>query len=74
MKDTKKNKKPAIDKFTLDKKNFDLKFKSLDEIVSENINIKSSGIVGFSLGDRDGKKENKFVEQLYQNKLIYLLQ
>ena len=70
VKDVKKSKKPAIDKFILDKKNFDLKFKSLDEMESENINRKSSGIVGFSLGDIDSKKENKFVEQLYQNKLV----
>jgi NADH-quinone oxidoreductase subunit G len=70
VKDVKKSKKPAIDKFIIDKINFDLKFKSLDEMESENINRKSSGIVGFSLGDIDSKKENKFVEQLYQNKLV----
>ena len=70
VKESNKNKKPAVDKFIINKVNFDLKFKTIDQIQSENINMKSSGLIGFSLGNINDKKENKFVEQLYQNKLI----
>ena len=70
VKETKRDEKPAIDKFKIDNKMFDLKFKSADIITSENINIKSSGFIGLSFGNIEDKKENKFIEQLFQNKLI----
>ena len=70
VKDSKENKKPAVDKFVINKNNLDLKFKSADKIQTDNINSDSSGIIGFSLGNIYDKKDNKFVEQLYQNKLI----
>jgi len=37
VKDVKKNKKPAVDKFILDKKNFDLKFKWPQKISIANL-------------------------------------
>ena len=71
VKDIRADEKPAIDKFEINKKNFDMRFKSIDEISdSENISKKSSGLLGLALGDREDKKENKFVEQLFQNKII----
>ena len=59
----------AVDIISINKKNFDLQFKSAQEIPSEFINRKSSGILGLSLGDINSKKENRFVEQLTKNRL-----
>ena len=70
IKDNNINKIPAVDKFIINKKAIDLKFKSIEKVQSENINSKSSGILGLSLGDIDDKKNNKFIEQLFQNNLI----
>ena len=64
-----KNEQKAVDKMILNKKMFDLKFKSSNKIKSEFINRDSSGILGLSLGDINSKKENKFIEQLSRNKL-----
>ena len=70
VKDSKENKKSAVDKFVINENNLDLKFKNINKIKTDNINNESSGIIGFSLGNIYDKKDNKFVEQLYQNKLI----
>ena len=70
IKDNNINKNPAIDKFNINEKTIDLKFKSIDNIQSENINSKSSGIIGLSLGTIEDKKNNRFIEQLFQNNLI----
>ena len=71
IKDNNINKNPAIDKFTINENTIDLKFKSINEINSENINTKSSGIIGLSLGDiESNKNNNKFITQLFQNNLI----
>ena len=70
IKDNNINKIPAIDKFIINEKTIDLKFKSTEKIQSENIISKSSGILGLSLGNIDDKKNNKFIEQLLQNNLI----
>ena len=70
IKDNNINKNPAIDKFNINENSIDLKFKSIDNIQSENINSKSSGIIGLSLGTIEDKKNNKFIEQLFQNNLI----
>ena len=70
IKDNNINKNPAIDKFIINEKTFDLKFNSIEKIKSENINSKSSGILGLSLGNIEDKKNNKFIEQLFQNNLI----
>ena len=70
IKDNNINKIPAVDKFIINKKTIDLKFKSIEKVQSENINSKSRGVLGLSLGDIDDKKNNKFIEQLFQNNLI----
>ena len=59
----------AVDIISINKKNFDLQFKSAQEIPSSFINRKSSEILGLSLGDINSKKENRFVEQLTKNRL-----
>ena len=63
------DKQPAIDKISVNNINFDLQFQSSNKVISENINIEFSGILGLSLGDIESKKENNFVEQLQNNKL-----
>ena len=64
-----KDQQKAVDKVSIDKRNFDLQFISSKKIQSESINNESSGILGLSLGDINAKKENKFVQQLVKNKL-----
>ena len=59
----------AIDKFSINKKNIDLQFKSTNKIKSKLIDSQSSGILGLSLGDINSRKQNKFVNQLFKNKL-----
>ena len=55
----------AVDKYTLNKKDLDLQFLSINQIKSE-----SSGILGLSLGDLNSQKENTFLNQLIKNKII----
>ncbi len=59
----------AVDKASINKRHFDLQFKSAKKTKKDFIHPESSGILGFSLGDINAKKENKFVEQLAKNKL-----
>ena len=70
IKNTKENKVPAIDKFVIYKNTFDLQFKSIDTLSTEDPDKDSSGILGFSLGNIENKIKNKFVDQLNQNLLI----
>ena len=72
IKDNNINKNPAIDKFTINENTIDLKFKSINEINSENINTKSSGIIGLSLGDiESNKNNNKFIKfHLFKIKIL----
>ena len=63
------NEQKAVDKVFINRKNFDLQFKSSKKLNSEKINRGTSGILGLSLGDINSKKDNKFLEQLSKNKL-----
>ena len=63
------DKKPAIDKISINEKDFDLQFQSIDKIKSESINRESSGILGISLGDLKSKKDKNFLSQLLKNKI-----
>ena len=69
VEENEKDEQKAVDRIVLNKKMFDLQFKSSKKINSEFINIDSSGILGLSIGDINSKKENKFIEQLSKNKL-----
>ena len=64
-----KEQQKAVDKLSINKKNFDLQFKSSEKINSQLIHPESSGILGLSIGDINVKKPNKFIQQLSKNKL-----
>ena len=62
---------PAVDTLLISHTNFNLKFKSSEQILDEPLNIEASGILGFSLGDihKEKDEKNKFVDQLVENKI-----
>ena len=59
----------AVDKASINKRHFDLQFKSFKKLKSDFIHPESSGILVLSLVDINAKKDNKFIEQLAKNKL-----
>ena len=69
IEENEKDEQKAVDRIVMNKKMFDLQFKSSNKIKSEFINIDASGILGLSIGDINSKKDNKFIEQLTKNKL-----